>query len=284
MTPPIHPTSVKRRATPRGFAPDTVARVLAMAQASPGQPPVFGIAGLQGSGKSTLAKQLVVEGKAQGLGVVAVSLDDFYLNPRERLALAAAIHPLLATRGPPGTHDLALACRTLDALRRLPIRATPGVEPLRLPQFDKRSDRRLPPSRCPGVAQRPDLIVFEGWFLGVSPQSADALVAPVNTLERDEDRDGAWRRFCNEALAHYAPLWCRIDRLLFLHGPGFEVVPDWRWQQEQALATGKHAGMTEAEVARFVRLFERISLHALATLPRVADHVIALDADRRPLG
>jgi len=266
-----HLTSIK------GYAPDFVARVLDRARASPGAPPVFGIAGLQGSGKSTLARQLVAAGRSCGCEVVALSLDDFYRTRRERQALARDVHPLLATRGPPAAPAVALAGRTLSALCRLG-----DGETLALPAFDKAGDRRLPPSRWPQVTRRPDLVVFEGWFLGVPPEADAALATPINALERDEDPDGRWRRHCNEALAEYATLWCRINRLLFLQPPRFEVVPGWRGQPEQDLASRGHGAMSAAELARFVLFFERVSRQALATLPRLADHVVPLDDERRP--
>ena len=42
------------------------------------------------------------------------------------------IQPLLRTRGPPATHDVALACRVLDDLRA-PVTT-------RIPSFDKATD------------------------------------------------------------------------------------------------------------------------------------------------
>ncbi len=249
-----------------------------MATASPGRPPVFAIAGLQGTGKSTLSAQLAKAGGARGLNIVVLSIDDFYLTRRERLALARQVHPLLATRGPPGTHDVGLAVRTVDALRRM-RRGSVAC----LPRFDKISDRRLPPSRWRPVRSKPDLIIFEGWFLKVPPESERALRRPLNALERTEDRDGVWRRYCNEALKDYAPLWRRFDRLLFLQGPGFEIVPSWRWQQEQTLQAA-HPGrsaMTRAQVERFVLFFERVSRQALRCLPAIADETLRIDARRR---
>lgn len=261
-----------------GFDSALVQRLLEDALASPGDPPVYGITGVQGCGKSTLAAQLAAAGKARGLQVLALSIDDFYLGRRERQALGRRVHPLLATRGPPGTHDIALACSTLDRLRAL----RPG-DLVPLPRFDKLGDRRLRPSHWPQARQRPDLIVFEGWFLKTPPESADALRRPINQLERDEDRDGRWRRYCNEALAAYQPLWARIDRLLWLRAPGFQVVPDWRWQQEAALQeAGGRAGMSRAKLERFVLLFERVSHQAEHSLPWIADLTVALDAERRP--
>ena len=239
---------------------------------------VLAIAGLQGTGKSTLAAQLVAGARARGVAAEALSIDDFYLGRRERLALGRRVHPLLATRGPPGTHDVALACATMDAL--LPMRDGNRV---RVPVFDKIADRRLPPSRWRVVRRRPALLVFEGWFLKVPPQDEAALGPPLNALEALEDADGGWRRHANAALAAYAPLWARLPWLLFLRGPGFDVVRHWRWQQEQALqaANPGRQAMSREQVERFVLFFERVSRQALASLPTVADRVIDLDAGRR---
>lgn len=258
-----------------GFADSVVDGVLHDALASGAR--VYGVSGLQGSGKSTLAAQLAAAAGMHGLRAMAVSVDDFYLAPEERRRLARQVHPLLATRGPPGTHDTALACTTLDALRE--------GRPIRIPVFDKLADRRLPAAQWRSAGQV-DLVVFEGWFLGTPPEADDALAAPVNALERDEDPHGQWRRYCNQALARdYPPLWRRIDRLLFLQPPGFEIVPAWRWQQEQALQAGEpmRRGMSRARLDRFVQHYERVSRHALRTLPTVADRVLTLDAERQPV-
>jgi D-glycerate 3-kinase len=214
MPPAAHP------APPTGFPDDFVARVLddALAHATR----VLGISGLQGTGKSTLAAQLMQAAASRGLRAVAVSLDDFYLDRPQRAQLARDIHPLLATRGPPGTHDVALACATLDTLRT-------GAT-VRLPAFEKLADRLVPAAQW-HETRGDDLVVFEGWCLGTPAQQADALIEPLNALERDEDPDGTWRRWCNDALARdYPALWQRIDRLLFLQPPAFDVVPGWRWQ------------------------------------------------------
>ncbi len=258
-----------------GFPPAFVSAVLADALAHGSR--VYAIAGLQGSGKSTLAAQVAALASAQGLSVAAMSIDDFYLTREERQRLASDVHPLLATRGPPGTHDLALAQDILHALRRGETRA--------LPRFDKIADDRAARSQWPIAAA--DLILFEGWFLKTPPQSAAELMTPINALERDEDTNGIWRRYCNDALNRdYPALWAQIDRLLWLHGPGFETVPEWRWQQEQTLQRSDPArpAMDRPQVERFVQHFERVSRQAWTTLPDIADWTVALDAERRPFG
>lgn len=262
---------------PDGFEAAFVAEALATALTIETRPAVFALAGLQGSGKSTLATQMAAMARTQGLSVAVLSLDDFYLTQARRQTLARRIHPLLAMRGPPGTHDVALACHTLDALR--------DAHAVTLPRFDKLSDDRLPEAQWPRADRRPDLVIFEGWCLHTPAESADALTQPINALERDEDPDGRWRHWCNQALARdYPALWRRLDRLWFLQGPGFEIVPDWRWQQEQSLqrADPSKAAMTRPQMDRFVQLFERVSRQALRTLPAIAQRTVHLDAQRRP--
>ena len=263
---------------PDGFPCALVADALAAARTLHVRTPVFAISGLQGSGKSTLALQIAVLGEAEGLRVAVLSLDDLYLTRNQRERLAHAVHPLLVTRGPPGTHDVALGCRVLDAL-------TAG-EPVALPRFDKLADDRVTCDAWTRIPDRVDLVLFEGWCLGATAQDEAMLATPLNALERDEDAEGRWRRHCNDALRRdYPALWSRIDALWFLQPPGFDIVRTWRWQQEQAMVArepGRH-GMDRAQLDRFIQHYERTSRHLLATLPATADRVVGLDEDRRPM-
>lgn len=261
-----------------GFAPEWVEAALADALSVPAAVPVLAISGLQGSGKSTLAAQIAALARRRGRRPAVLSIDDVYLTRAERRQLAGDVHPLLATRGPPGTHDVALACALLDALRA----GGPAV----LPRFDKLADDRAPDPAWERLDAGADLVIFEGWFLGTPAEDEDALRAPINALEREHDADGRWRRYCNDALRRdYPALWRRCDRLWFLQPPGFEVVAAWRGQQERALARARPgaAAMNAAGVARFVQFFERVSRQALRTLPALADRVLALDERRRPV-
>ena len=248
----------------------TIGRWIEQADAD-APPPILGIAGSQGSGKSTLAHAV-----AEQFGCAALSLDDVYLTKAERQALARDVHPLFATRGPPGTHDLALAHATLAAV------AAGG--PVALPRFDKLADERLPEKDWPHIDGPLDLLVFEGWFLGTPAQAETDLEPPLNALEREADADGRWRRWCNHALAtDYPALWQRCDRLWFLQPPDFSVIPRWRWQQEQNLQAaqpGRH-GMSRPQLERFVQYYERVSRQALHALPGLADHVVVLDGQRQ---
>ncbi|HVK52419.1 MAG TPA: kinase, partial [Pseudoxanthomonas sp.] len=171
---------------PVGFASDLVDAALRAALAVPARVPVFALSGLQGTGKSTLAAQMAARAQAQGQRAVVLSLDDLYLRHADRQHLAHEVHPLLATRGPPGTHDVALGCRVLDALRT--------GQAITLPRFDKLADDRLPLSQADAIDAAVDLVIVEGWCLGASAEDDAALEAPLNALEREEDPQAIWRR------------------------------------------------------------------------------------------
>jgi D-glycerate 3-kinase len=251
--------------------------------AGPGAALIAGIAGAQGTGKTTLARALVTALAARGLRAVALSLDDFYLTRAERQRLARQVHPLLATRGLPGTHDLALAHATLSALQQLPAGTAVGVS-----RFDKAADDRAPRAEWPGHVGPVQIVVFEGYCLGAQAETDPAaLDAPINALERDEDPLGTARRYADEQLAGpYQALFARIDWLAFLRAPDMAAVVRWRAQQEEELraAVGREAGalLEPAAVERFVQGFERITRRMLAN-PPPADLTVALDREHRPV-
>jgi len=257
-----------------------LARDIAAWRAAATMPLVVGINGAQGSGKSTLAaflEQALLP--ALGLGAATLSLDDLYLPRADRLALAREVHPLFATRGVPGTHDAALGGALIDALR------APGRAPVRVPRFSKADDDRLPESAWRSATARPDIILFEGWCVGATPEAPEALLAPVNALEAEEDADGIWRSHVNAALAgDYAALFARIDRLVMLRPPGFDSAFANRLLQERKLRDRAGAAgrvMSDAEVERFVRHYERLTRHMFADLPQRADRLFLLDAQQR---
>jgi D-glycerate 3-kinase len=240
----------------------------------------IGICGTQASGKSTAVAVTARLLAAEGLSAAVLSLDDLYLTHDERQVLAAEVHPLFATRGPPGTHDLDLGEAVLDGLRE------PGET--RLPRFDKARDTRRPQEEWEPFAGPADVVLFEGWCVGAIPQSPNALVRPVNAMERKEDPDGSWRVYANRALAGpYQALFRRLDLLALLQAPGFETVLTWRIEQERKLRArmGSDAArvMSDAQIGRFIAHYERLTRHILTEMPMRADLVFPLDRDRRPL-
>lgn len=240
---------------------------------------LIGLCGAQGCGKSSIAEGVRQRFTERGLRIAVQSLDDLYLPPDQR---PVSVHPLFATRGVPGTHDVGLGISVLDALKA-------GAQ-VNLPRFDKATDHPVPRADWPQIVA-PDLVLFEGWCVGARPQRESALRTPVNALECDEDRDGVWRTYVNQQLAGpYADLFSRIDRLILLAAPGFDVVQGWRTQQEEALrhrlqSEGGDTSrlMDAAALRRFIAHYERLTRHILEDMPAYANLNIRLGTDREPM-
>lgn len=230
-------------------------------------PARIGIAGGQGAGKSTLSQLISDACKFFGLRVCVLGLDDFYLTKAERRALAVDIHPLLETRGAPGTHDLGWCRRAVEGV------CAPGR--MELPRFDKGQDDRAETVWVEGPF---DLVLLEGWCIGAAPVSDGALVNPVNELERIQDAEGRWRKLVNERLGdEYAALWNLLDEIIFLEVPGLEAVRRWRLKQEESRPQARR--LDAEAVAAFVEFYERITCEMLERMPARADWVVSLGED-----
>jgi D-glycerate 3-kinase len=207
---------------------------------------------------------------------VTVALDDLYLTRAERLDAAEDGHPLFATRGVPGTHDVARGMAIFDRLL--------AGRPADLPQFDKARDDRSAEVRH--VEGPVNVVLFEGWCVGAAPESAAALREPVNDLEALEDPDGTWRREVNRRLAtDYAELFARIDMLVMLKVPDFAAVRAHRRLQEHKLGASNPGGpavMDEPALDRFLAHYERLTEWMAAEMPSRADVVVEIGRDQRP--
>lgn len=273
---------------------EPLALSLYQASKSADRPLMVGIHGAQGTGKSTLTDFLrVLLAYRYRCPTASLSLDDLYHTRQTRAELARDIHPLLATRGVPGTHDLNLGQRVLDAL----MSANAGSR-TPLPAFNKALDDREPEENWPLFIGRPGIILLEGWCVGIPPQPDDTLEEPVNALEADEDPDGRWRQYVNDQLrGPYKALFDRLEVLIMLRAPSMDAVLRWRTLQEHRLADahesapkeGENGGagapelriMSDQEVVRFIMHYERLTRYALSELPGKADVVLTLDEDHQ---
>lgn len=222
-------------------------------------PPLLMLSGAQGIGKSSAMAALA---SRKDVRIAVLGLDDFYTTHAERKALAARLHPLCDTRGPPGTHDLGLLRDVLDVL----LHSSPARR-VRVPRFDKRSDERMSSDDWKELVARPDAILIEGWLMGALPDPQAATSAPVNALEAGEDPGGIWRGWQEEALAGaYAELWQLADGFLHLRAPSFEIVHRWRCQQEETTLCLEPGTLPQARrdwVDRFIQHYERITRRML---------------------
>lgn len=238
----------------------------------------IGIQGSQGSGKSTCAAflKLLLESEYQ-LRTVVASIDDFYLTRLERQELSQKLHPLFETRGVPSTHDIKLIHSVLN-------KAKAGLD-FDVPVFDKANDDRAPVSQWQKVTNSIDIFILEGWCVGIKPQLSDALITPINSLERIEDSNMIWRSAVNMALSnYYAELFEELDLLISLQAPSFDCVLGWRQLQEEKMIAKLEASekstaraLTPQQIENFISYFQRLTEHALRTMPSLADYVLFLN-------
>ncbi|MFH7027873.1 MAG: glycerate kinase [Heteroscytonema crispum UTEX LB 1556] len=215
-----------------------------------GRPLIQGILGGQGTGKTTMCGVLTLILQQLGYRALSLSLDDLYKTYSDRLILQQQ-DPRLIWRGPPGTHDIDLGLTVLDKIRQL-------NNPVAVPRFDKSAYQGAGDRANPDIVEGIDIVLFEGWFVGVRPIDIAAFGTPPPPIITESDKKFA--RDMNHQLGDYLPLWERLDSLIVLHPSDYRYSLEWRKQAErQMIATGK-SGMSEIEIEQFVYYFWR-SLH-----------------------
>ncbi|MDX2369792.1 MAG: kinase [Colwellia sp.] len=240
-----------------------------------------GINGCQGSGKSTLTDFIATYLTTQyQLNVVVMSLDDFYFSSEKRKTLAQDVHPLLATRGVPGTHNVVELNHVLTQLKE-------NKTGFSIQKFNKATDNPYPEEQWEKIEKPADIIIVEGWCWGVEPQTAEQLKTPINELECQYDETGEWRNYVNNQLKiAYEPLYKKIDFWLALQAPSFDCVYKWRLEQEQKLKD-RNIGlinskiMSPTEILNFTQYFQRLSVQGCKTFSQSADAIFYLDYDRK---
>jgi D-glycerate 3-kinase len=256
-------------------------------QSDANRPVIVGINGCQGSGKSTLSALLVCLLREHfQKRAISFSIDDFYLSKNNRKQLASSIHPLLETRGVPGTHNTQLLNSCLSALLQ-------GQTTL-IPVFDKSIDDLIPQDQWNEIKDAPEIVIFEGWCVGTTAQQDDALIAPVNSLEQALDSSGVWRRYVNQHLANeYQEIFEKIDYQIMLKAPSFEQVYGWRCEQEhrlrKSLTITKNSDsldnqqnklMSDEEIRKFIQFYQRLTEHTLTSMPPKCDSLYILNSTR----
>ena len=221
---------------------------------------LIGLAGGQGSGKTTISSILsIILKKYFKLNVFIISIDDFYKTRKDRKILSKRKHPLLMTRGVPGTHDINLM---LSFFKKIKLKKFKSLE---VPKFNKAIDDRCKKSLWYKIKSKPDIIIFEGWCVGARAQSAKQLKKPINSLEKVYDQGLKWRTHVNNQLkTEYKTLFGQLDGLLYLKAKDFNLLREWRVKQERKLwvqtKNKKNVKiMSSGDVINFMQTYQRIT-------------------------
>jgi D-glycerate 3-kinase len=215
-----------------------------------GRPFIQGILGGQGTGKTTMCRILSLILQELGYCTLSLSLDDLYKTYSDRLTLMQQ-DPRLIWRGPPGTHDIELGLILLDQIRQ-------GNSPVTVPRFDKSAFSGAGDRTTLEIVTNIDIVLFEGWFVGVLPIDPQAFATAPPPIITDDDR--AFARDMNYQLQAYLPLWQRLDSLIALDPSDYRCSLAWRKQAERKMIAAGKPGMSDAEIEAFVNYFWR-SLH-----------------------
>ena len=240
---------------------------------------IVGLTGGQGSGKSTISSILkIILKEGFNLNTVIFSIDDFYKTSKQRKKMSIRISPLFLTRGVPGTHDTRMLYNCLKNLKKIKFKN------FSIPKFDKSNDDRRPKKYWQKVKKKADIVIFEGWCVGATPQKNKDLIVPINILEKEKDKKRIWRNYVNKELkTNYKKIFKLIDTTIFLKVPSFEHVYKWRLLQEKKLniiSKGKKI-MTKKEVKNFIMFYERLTKYMLKHLSNKVKFLINIDTKHR---
>ena len=240
-----------------------------------GETLILGFSGGQGSGKTTVTGILkIILKKFFKRRIHVSSIDDFYKTLEDRNKISNKIHPLLKTRGVPGTHDINLVKNFFNIIRKKKFKK------IKLPKFEKAIDNRLEKKYWFNMKQKPEIVILEGWCVGARPQSNSLIKRPINILEKYEDKDLKWRKYVNAKLKkEYKKLFLMIDHLIFMKIPNFKVVFKWRLLQEKKLKKKSYSNkkiMSYNEIKRFIMFYERITLQMMKDLSKSASVLMLL--------
>ena len=245
-------------------------------------PYFIGLAGGQGTGKTTISSILrIILTKYFKLNVFKISIDDFYKTRKDRLYLSKKIHPMLLTRGVPGTHDINIMIKFFQNLKKK------NFKKIKLPTFDKSIDDRRSKKNWFIINKRPDVIILEGWCVGARSENNKSLIKTVNSLEKTSDQNMIWRKFVNNNLKRsYKNIFSRLNCLIYLKAKNFKLLQQWRFKQEKKLLIKSKQKknskiMNKADVINFMQTYQRITQNMFKHAPKYSSIILNLNSNHQ---
>ena len=251
-------------------------------KASKKRPYFVGLAGGQGTGKTTISSLVrIILIKYFKLKVFRISIDDFYKTRKERINLSKRIHPMLLTRGVPGTHDINMM---LDFFRKVKSKK---FKRLKLPTFNKAIDDRFNRKSWYDLKNRPDVIIFEGWCVGAKSEKNTTLKKTINSMEKAKDQKQIWRKYVNQQLkSKYKNLYSQLNCLVYLKAKNFSLLQKWRLKQERKLWLSSKRKtnlkiMSKGDVINFMQTYQRITQNMFRYMPKYASIILNLNSNHQ---
>ena len=246
------------------------------------KPYFVGLAGGQGTGKTTTSSLIkIILSKYFKLNVFRISIDDFYKTRKERISLSKRVHPMLLTRGVPGTHDINMMLNFFKKSKSKKFKR------LKLPTFNKAIDDRFGKKHWYDLKKKPDVIIFEGWCVGAKSEKNDTLKRTINSMERTKDQKQIWRKYVNDQLkSKYKKLYSQLNCLIYLKAKDFSLLQKWRLKQERKLwikskKSLKTKIMSKEDVLSFMQTYQRVTQNMFRYMPKYASIIINLNSNHQ---
>ena len=244
------------------------------------RPYFVGLAGGQGTGKTTISSLVkIILTKFFKLNVFRISIDDFYKTRKDRINLSKRVHPMLLTRGVPGTHDINMILNFFKKSKSKKFKR------LKLPIFNKAIDDRFNKKKWYNLKKRPDVIIFEGWCVGAKSEKNTTLKKTINSLEKVKDQKRIWRKYVNHQLkSKYKTLYSQLNCLIYLKATNFSLLQKWRLKQERKLwVTSKLKSkiMSKGDVLNFMQTYQRITQNMFRSMPKYASVTLNLNSNHQ---
>ena len=246
------------------------------------RPYFVGLAGGQGTGKTTISSLIrIILTKYFKLKVFRISIDDFYKSRKERISLSKRIHPMLLTRGVPGTHDINMMLNFFKNVK------SKNFKRFKLPTFNKAIDDRFNKKHWYDLKDKPDVIIFEGWCVGAKSEKNNSLMKSINSMEKSRDQKKIWRRYVNQQLkTKYKKLYSQLNCLIFLKANNFKLLQKWRLKQERKLWLNSKKNsnlkiMNKEDVINFMQTYQRITQNMFKYMPKYASIILSLNSNHQ---
>ena len=246
------------------------------------RPYFVGLAGGQGTGKTTISSLIrIILTKYFKLNVFRISIDDFYKTRKERISLSKKVHPMLLTRGVPGTHDINMILSFFKKAKSKKFKR------LKLPTFNKAVDDRFSKKKWYDLKKRPDVIIFEGWCVGAKSENNITLKKTINSMEKAKDQKHIWRKHVNDQLkSKYKTLYSQLNCLIYLRAKNFSLLQKWRLKQERKLWIKSKIKsnlkiMSRGDVINFMQTYQRITQNMFKYMPKYASIIFNLNSNHQ---
>ena len=246
------------------------------------RPYFVGLAGGQGTGKTTTSSLImIILIKYFKLKVFRISIDDFYKTRKERINLSKKVHPMLLTRGVPGTHDINIMLNFFKNVK------SKNFKRFKLPTFNKAIDDRFNKKHWYDLKDKPDVIIFEGWCVGAKSEKNNSLMKSINSMEKSRDQKKIWRRYVNQQLkTKYKKLYSQLNCLIFLKADNFKLLQKWRLKQERKLWLNSKKNsnlkiMNKEDVINFMQTYQRITQNMFKYMPKYASIILSLNSNHQ---